>query len=145
MSAIAAAVGSALNVALPSEQQGAPHDRLQQQQLLQPPAADLGPSGRAFVERHLPLLAVPWRVKLQLDAAGVAGLRVATPVALRPLLRRLGQQRGAAGSGQGVAFSRMGVEAAVELLEFCCGDLVVAPEPGSDGAGARFVLESVGD
>ncbi|KIY97788.1 hypothetical protein MNEG_10174, partial [Monoraphidium neglectum] len=135
MSAIAAAVGSALNFALPSEQQGAPHDRLQQQQLLQPPAADLGPSGRAFVERHLPLLAVPWRVKLQLDAAGVAGLRVATPVALRPLLRRLGQQRGAAGSGQGVAFSRMGVEAAVELLEFCCGDLVVAPEPGSDGAG----------
>lgn len=35
----------------------------------------------------------PWSVKEQLEAAGVRGLRAATPVVLRPLLRRLGERQ----------------------------------------------------
>jgi hypothetical protein len=92
-----------------------------------PPVADLGPEARAFVEQHLPLLDVPWGIKLQLEAAGVSGLRVVTPAALRPLLRRLGQP----------FFERMSVRAAVELLEFCCGDLLQAPDGVSAGTDAR--------
>lgn len=135
MSAMAAAVSSALDFALPGDArrgvapQRPPGAQHAQHASPPPPPADLGPSGRAFVERHLPLLDLPWSAKLQLDAAGIAGLRAATPAALRPLLRRLGQQRGGGGGGStAAAFYRMDVAAAVELLEFCFGDLVAAPD-----------------
>jgi hypothetical protein len=145
-SAIAAAVSSAVASGLgPLAEQlqaaGGPPRTATAGTAAQPAVAvDLGPAGRAFIEQHLPLLDVPWGIKLQLDAAGVSGLRVVTPAALRPLLRRLGQRGGGLAAGGG-AFERMGVQAAVELLDFCCSDLTQAVAAVADGAAGASAAE----
>jgi hypothetical protein len=105
------------------------------------PASDLGPKGRAYIRNHLPLLDVPWTVKRQLDVAGINGLRTVTPASLRPLLRRLGQQRERAGGVGGTArvgalFEGLDAGAATELLEFCCGDLMQTAEIPAEAAAA---------
>jgi len=133
LAALAAAV-QGLMPPIEGEQSQQQLQQQQQQQRLEgsrQPPADLGDNGRAFIQQHLALLDVPWGVKLQLDAAGVTSLRIVTPAVLRPLLRRLGQRPSTGGAS---AFDRMGVEAAVELLGFCCGDLVQAPEAAAAAA-----------
>lgn len=130
IAAVAAAVSSAVGIPAPPDQQAQQRD----QQAASDPHIELGPSGRTFIERHLALFAIPWSIKLQLDVAGVTGLRTITPANLRPLLRRLGQQGGAGQAGG--AFDAMGVQAAAELLEFCCGDLLQAAPQQAATAGA---------
>ena len=122
---------------------------------------DIGAAGLDFVKRHLPLLAVPWPAKLQLEAAGVTGLRVVSPASLRPLLRQLGRRPPAARGGGGIGgsssgggagsavggggsgsswFEGMSVEAAVDLLAFCCGDLL----EGAEGSGGPAAAAAAG-
>jgi len=85
----------------------------------------LGPAAMQFMQRQLPLLDVPWRVKLGLDSAGVQGARVVSPPVVRPMLRSLvsARQPGAPPLSWAVT-----VTEAVELLRFCVSDIVVAVE-----------------
>lgn len=50
---------------------------------LQADVACLGDAALAFIQRRLPLFAVPWRAKEALDAAGVAGCSAVTPDSIR--------------------------------------------------------------
>lgn len=73
---------------------------------------------------------VPWVVKLQLDAAGVSGLRTASPVVLRPLLRAMARRN--AGEGR-LPFGSMTPAEASQLLAFCVSDLQLQASPASPG------------
>lgn len=116
----------------------------QQQRRQQPHVgvtAGLGPEARHFITQHLPLFRVPWLVVAQLEAAHIPGLRLVSPLVLRPLLRRLGEKP--LGPGDLHPFAALTPVQALQLLEFCCSDLM-APDrasgnsssSGSGGGGA---------
>jgi hypothetical protein len=95
---------------------------------------ELPPAARGFVQRHMTLLAVPYRVKDQLAAAGVTGLRTVSPSVVRPLLRAVARRSVAQGHP---AFHGMSVEQASQLLAFCVSDLELeAPADAAPGAAA---------
>jgi hypothetical protein len=79
-----------------------------------------GPAATAFIQRHVPLFKVPWRVKLQLDAAGIAGIREVTPAVTRRLLKTLLERAGFQ--------QQLSVLEAAELLAFCLADTIRDPE-----------------
>ncbi|KAK9808692.1 hypothetical protein WJX72_002029 [[Myrmecia] bisecta] len=98
---------------------------------LQAAVDDLGTAALDFIQREFPLFKVPWRVKVALEAAGVAGTRDITPAVVRAMLK---QYVGRAEVRGGRLHLRP-AEAA-ELLHFCCGDLWAVGElPQEDRTG----------
>jgi hypothetical protein len=96
------------------------------------PTVGLGSEAREFVIHHLPLFKVPWRIVSQLEAAAISGLRLITPVVLRPLMKRLGERDRPADEPH--PFASLTPLQALQLLEFCCSDLITADRNASSSS-----------